>query len=138
MSGQIPRRRKKKDEAEARTNAQRKYENHIAKLLASKDSKERAGGERLQATYERLKDSKATFHVVKEDSGSSSGELQFNGEVFIVSLKGNPNEYGAIDSNQKVAHEFEHGRQVLDRELSFHNYNPPDWKRVQFAGRKDH
>jgi hypothetical protein len=54
--------------------------------------------------------------------------LKYNGQVFIVSLKGNANEYGAIDSNQKVAHEFEHGRQVLDRELSYHNYNPPDWK----------
>jgi RHS repeat-associated protein len=121
--------KKKKDEAEARTNAQRKYEKQIAKLLASKNPEERARGERLSATYERLKASKATFRVVSEESGSSSsGELKFNGEIFIVSLKGNANEYGAIDSNQKVAHEFEHGRQVLDGEISFHNYNPPDWK----------
>jgi RHS repeat-associated protein len=121
--------KKKKDEAEARTSAQRKYENQIAKLLASKNPEERARGERLSATYERLKASKATFRVVSEDSGSrSSGELKFNGDIFIVSLKGNANEYGAIDSNQKVAHEFEHGRQVLDGELSFHNYDPPDWK----------
>ena len=121
--------KKKKDEAEARTNAQRKYENHIAKLLASKNKEERARGERLQATYQQLKDSKAVFRVVKEDAGdSSSGELKYNGAVFIVSLKGNANEYGAIDINQKLAHEFEHGRQVLDRELSFHNYRPPDWK----------
>lgn len=121
--------KKKKDEAEARTNAQRKYENHIAKLLGSKNAEERARGERLQATYQGLKDSKAVFRVVKEDSSdSSSGELKFNGTVFIVSLKGNANEYGAIDINQKIAHEFEHGRQVLDRELSYHNYNPPDWK----------
>lgn len=120
--------KKKKDEAEARTSAQRKYENHIAKLLESKKSEERARGERLQESYERLKDSKSTFRVVSEDSGSSSGELTFNGKVFIVSLKGNASEYGAIDTNQKIAHEFEHGRQVLDRELSYHNYNPPDWK----------
>lgn len=120
--------KKKKDEAEARTNAQRKYENHIAKLRGSKNADERARGERLQATYQRLKDSKAVFRVVKEDSGdSSSGELKFNGTAFIVSLKGNANEYGAIDITQKIAHEFEHGRQVLDRELYFHNYYPPDW-----------
>lgn len=121
--------KKKKGEAEERTNAQRKYENNIAKLLGSNNAEERARGERLQATYQRLKDSKAVFRVVKEDAGdSSSGELKFNGTVFIVSLKGNANEYGAIDLNQKIAHEFEHGRQVLDRELSYHNYNPPDWK----------
>ena len=119
---------KKKNETEARTNAQRKYENHIAKLLESKNPDERARGERLLENYDRLKASKATFQVVSENSGSSSGELSFNGKVFIVSLKGSANEYGALDTNQKIAHEFEHGRQVLDRELSYHNFDPPDWK----------
>lgn len=120
---------KKKDEKDARTDAQRNYENRIAGLLASKDKSERERGERLQKTYERLKDSKAIFRVVNEDSSSSSsGRLSFDGKVFTVSLKGDPNEYGAIDVNQKLAHEFEHGRQVLDGELSFHNYEPPSWR----------
>ena len=39
-----------------------------------------------------------------------------------------PATHGALDPNQKLAHEFEHGRQVLDGEVSFHNFTPPEWK----------
>ena len=47
------------------------------------------------------------------------GDIEYNGhDHFTVNLKGSSDYYGFSD-NQKVAHEFEHGRQVLDGELSF-------------------
>jgi hypothetical protein len=56
-----------------------------------------------------------------------SGRISFDGNAFTISLKGDASAYGAITMIQKIAHEFEHGRQVLDQELSFENYNPPAW-----------
>jgi hypothetical protein len=65
--------------------------------------------------------------VVSEAGNQSSGRISFDGSVFSISLKGDASAYGAITQNQKIAHEFEHGRQVLDNELSFENYRPPNW-----------
>ena len=114
--------KKKKDEAEARTEAQRKYENHIKGLLDSKHSKDRAEGQKLQAQYERLQKSDITFHVVKENpTDASSGELTYAGHPgdLYVNLKGNSSEYGALTDVQKLAHEFTHGEQFLDSRLGF-------------------
>jgi RHS repeat-associated protein len=114
-------------ETECLTSAQRAYEDRIRQLQASKNAKERANGGSLAETYWRLKDSKAVFRVMSEAGNQSSGRISFDGSLFTISLKGDASAYGAITQNQKIAHEFEHGRQVLDNELSFQNYNPPDW-----------
>lgn len=114
--------KKKKKETEAKTDAQRKYENHIREMLNSKDANTRARAQKLQAQYERLQKSDITFHVVKSDpSGSSSGGLTYAGQQghLYVNLKGNPNEYGAMSDVQKLAHEFTHGEQFLDGRLGF-------------------
>jgi RHS repeat-associated protein len=114
--------KKKKGETEARTDAQRKYENRIKEMVNSKDSKIREQGEKLQATYERLQKSDVTFHVVENNpGGASSGELTYAGQEghLYVNLKGNSAGYGALTDTQKLAHEFEHGRQFLDSQLGF-------------------
>lgn len=36
-----------------------------------------------------------------------------------------------LSDNNKLGHEFEHGRQVLDGEMSFSHYRPGDW--ISFA-----
>jgi len=57
---------------------------------------------------------------------ASHGEITYQGhDHFTISLAGNP-AYSFSD-NQRLAHEFEHGRQVLDGELSFIN-TPTGWK----------
>lgn len=33
-----------------------------------------------------------------------------------------------LTPSQSLAHEFEHGRQVLDGELSYHHFNPREWQ----------
>jgi len=48
--------------------------------------------------------------------------IGFDGEAFTIALKGDTSAYGALSANQKIAHEFEHGRQILDGELSFHKH----------------
>lgn len=105
---------------DGKTNAQRAFEKRLAQLSDSKNEKDRANGAALQKTYGRLQDSKATFEVISGDSGGSSrGELTYQGnDHFTVSLSGS-GDYNGFSDNQKVAHEFEHGRQVLDGELSF-------------------
>lgn len=113
----------KKGETECRTKAQRDYENNISKLKNSKKEEDQEKGKRLEATYNRLQDSTAVFRVVSEAAAGSSGEIGFDGNAFIISLKGDTSLYGAITQNQKLGHEFEHGRQVLDKELSFHDYD---------------
>ena len=52
----------------------------------------------------------------------SRGMIGFDGEAFTIALKGDTSAYGALSANQKIAHEFEHGRQILDGELSFHKH----------------
>jgi RHS repeat-associated protein len=114
--------KKKKGETEARTGAQRNYENHIKEMVNSTDAKTRERGLKLQATYERLQKSDITFHVVKENpSDASSGELTYAGKEghLYVNLKGNSNEYGALNDIQKIAHEFKHGEQFLEGMLGF-------------------
>jgi hypothetical protein len=106
------------------TNGQRAYEKRLAQLQASKNAKDKAKGAALQQTYDRLQASKATFEVVKPDSsGSSRGDLEYDGNNhFTVNLKGDMTNAAGFTDNQKIAHEFEHGRQVLDGELSYQNY----------------
>jgi hypothetical protein len=122
--------KKKKGEAEARTDAQRKYENRIQEMLKSKDAKVREQGQKLQATYEKLKDAKETFHVVTNNpDGASSGELTYAGQEghLYVNLKGNSSEYGALTDVQKIAHEFKHGEQFLDGLLGFAKGSDGKW-----------
>ena len=110
----------KKGKKDGMTNAQRAFEKRLEQLQNSKNAKDQANGAALQKTYDRLQASKATFEVVNGDSsGSSRGEITYQGnDHFTVSLSGNSDNNG-FSVNQKVAHEFEHGRQVLDGELSF-------------------
>jgi RHS repeat-associated protein len=113
----------KDGETECRTGAQRKFENRLEKLRNSDDDETRAKGEKLTETYDRLKSSKAVFEVVKGgSSGSSRGEISYSGNNhFTIELTGGGQVLG-LNSTQKLAHEFEHGRQILDGELSFQNY----------------
>jgi RHS repeat-associated protein len=109
-------------ESNCRTTAQREYEDRLKKMQESDDPKERQKGAQLQKTYDRLQASKATFEVVNlGGSEASHGEIRYDGnDHFTVNLAGN-SAYSFSD-NQRVAHEFEHGRQVLDGEMSFANY----------------
>jgi hypothetical protein len=96
-------------------------------LRESKNEKDREKGEKLTKNYDRLQASKAVFEVTNDRSGGSNGgEITYQGnDHFTISLRGN-DTYGLTD-NQRLAHEFEHGRQVLDGELSFHNYVEGKW-----------
>ena len=113
--------KKKKGEDVARTDAQRAYEKRLDEMVNSDDKKTREKGLKLKATYEKLQKSDITFHVVKEESSSSSGELSYKGEKghLYVSLKGNSSEYGALPLIQKLGHEFKHGEQFLDGQIGF-------------------
>jgi hypothetical protein len=86
----------------------------------AKNAKDRAKGAALQSTYQRMQDSKATFEVVNGDSsGSSRGGTRYDGnDHFTITLSGSSDTAG-LTTNQKVGHEFEHIRQVLDGELGF-------------------
>jgi RHS repeat-associated protein len=114
-------------EAHPRTSAQRAFENRLKQMRESKDPKTRERGERLTHTYERLQASKATFEVTNEHgSEESKGEITYQGnDHFTVSLAGDPALF--LSDNQRLAHEFEHGRQVLDGEYSF-IHTPTGWK----------
>jgi RHS repeat-associated protein len=116
-----------KDKTDCRTNGQRGYEDRLKQMRESKDKKTREKGERLTRDYERLQGSKAVFEVVNAGgSGPSHGDIQYNGNNhFTINLAGDT-RYSFSD-NQRLGHEFEHGRQVLDGELSFHNYTPGKW-----------
>jgi len=112
------------DETGCRTKAQRGYENELDKKLNSKNKKEREAGAKLKDTYNRLQKSEAVFQVVNESTdGNSRGMIGYDGSKFTIVLKGDTSAYGALSQNQKLGHEFEHGRQILDRELSFFNNN---------------
>src|SRR5262245_65948403 len=54
VSWEDSQKKQKKGETEAKTDAQRKYENRIKELRNSKDPKDQANGQKLQATYDRL------------------------------------------------------------------------------------
>ena len=111
-----------KNETECRTKAQRAYEDRLKQLRESKNAKDRAKGDKLARDYQRLQDSKAVFEVTNDrNSGPNAGEITYQGnDHFTINLHGD-DRYGLTD-NQRLAHEFEHGRQVLDGELSFANY----------------
>ena len=111
----------KKSKKDGKTNAQRAFEKRLEQLNNSKNAADRAKGAGLQKTYDRLQASKATFEVVKPDStGESRGDLRYDGNNhFTVNLKGDMTNAAGFTDNQKLAHEFEHGRQVLDGELSY-------------------
>jgi hypothetical protein len=114
--------KKNKGETEARTEAQRKYENRLDEMVNSDDKKTREKGLKLKATYERLQKSDITFHVVKDGSSDeSSGELTYKGQEghLHVNLKGDANASGALTDIQKLGHEFKHGEQFLDGQIGF-------------------
>ena len=116
------------DETGCRTKAQRGYEKGLDKKLNSKNKKEREEGAKLKDTYNRLQNSDAIFQVINEATGGMSrGMIGYDGSKFTIALKGDTSAYGALSQNQKLGHEFEHGRQILDKELSFHNYNEGKW-----------
>jgi hypothetical protein len=119
--------KKKEDETEAKSDAQRKYEKHLQDMINSKDAKERARGLKLQADYQRLKDSDITFHV-RRKSGKNSGELSYEGKEghLYVDLKGDNHEVGLTEI-QKIAHEFRHGNQFLDGEVGFRKQRDGTW-----------
>src|SRR5580700_4715592 len=109
----------KKSKKDNKTNAQRAFEKRLDQLQNSKNDADRAKGDALQQTYDRLQKSKATFEVTNVGgSEASHGEITYQGhDHFTINLAGNT-AY-ALSDNQRLAHEFEHGRQVLDGELSF-------------------
>jgi hypothetical protein len=92
----------------------------LDEMINSKDENKRAEGRQLRNDYNRLHASAAIFEVTKDDySGSSEGMISYLGnQHFAISLTGNT-RFG-LTNNQKLAHEFEHGRQILDGELSFY------------------
>ncbi len=108
-----------KGDTVCKTNAQRAYEARLKQMRESKGEKTREKGEQLTLNYERLQQSKAVFEVINDrSSGPNGGEITYQGnDHFTINLHGNDN-YGLTD-NQRLAHEFEHGRQVLDGEVSF-------------------
>ena len=116
-----------KGEEVCRSSAQRAYENKLQEMRESKNKKTRENGNSLSESYARLQESKAVFEVTNDRStGSNGGEITYQGnDHFTISLRGNDNV--GLTDNQRLAHEFEHGRQVLDGELSFHNYVPGKW-----------
>jgi RHS repeat-associated protein len=124
----------KKSKKDGKTDAQRAFEERLEQLQNSKNAKDRANGATLQKTYDRLQASKATFEVVKPDStGESRGDLRYDGNGhFTVNLKGDMTNAAGFTDNQKLAHEFEHGRQVLDGELSY-KFNPESGSWDPFA-----
>lgn len=116
----------KNGETEKRTKAQRDYENRIVKLKKSPDPKVRAKGERLEATYQFLKNSAITFHVVMNDRGR--GELTYEGvegHLFInISSK---TGFGDMPIICQIAHEFKHAEQFLNGNLGFYRNDRGKW-----------
>ena len=108
-----------KKDKDGKTKAQRAFEKRLQELLNSKSAKDRSNGAALQQTYDRLDASKATFEVKDNGGpGDNGGDISYQGnDHFTISLHGS-DRYGLTD-DQRIAHEFEHGRQVLDGELSF-------------------
>ncbi len=111
-----------KGETVCRTDLQRRYEDRISQLQASKNKKDVAKGNALAATYQQLQDAKEVFHVVRE-GGNGSGELTYRGEPgnLFVEMKGSGSAYGEMPDIQKLAHEFQHGEQFLGGLLGFTN-----------------
>jgi len=112
----------KTGETACRTDFQRKYEDRIKQLQSSKDKKQRAKGNALATTYQKLQDAKEVFHVVRE-GGSGSGELTYQGTPghLYVEMQGSGSKYGEMPDVQKLAHEFKHGEQFLEGLLGFTN-----------------
>jgi RHS repeat-associated protein len=113
---------------DGKTNDQRAYEKRIDQLLGSKSAKDRKRGAGLQKTYQRLQDSKATFEVTNGNGNNEgAGDIEYNGnDHFTINLSGS--DASNFSTGQKTAHEFEHGRQVLDGELSFQQGADGKWK----------
>ena len=119
---------------------QRNYEKRMNQLRNSSDPKDRA----VAATYDRLQASSTVFRVTTNPSqASASGMISPDktGEGdYVIALKGPSNAYGNMPDMQREGHEFEHGRQVLDGELSFDssgnpiNYDRTDEARAWSAG----
>ena len=99
------------------------YLKRLNEMVSSKDAKESQKGTKLKDTYGRLDQSKATFEVVdKHLAGENKGSTGYNGNNhFAISVQGD--DKGGLTRNQMFAHEFEHGRQVLDNEIGFEDNN---------------
>jgi hypothetical protein len=112
----------RKGETVCRTDLQRQYEDRIRQLQSSKNKKNRARGDSLAATYQRVQDAQETFHVVREE-GDNSGELAYRGQPgnLYIEMKGSGALYGQMPDIQKLGHEFKHGEQFLDGLLGFTN-----------------
>jgi len=112
----------KKGETACRTNLQRRYEERIKQLQASRNKKDAAKGDALAATYQKLQDAQEVFHVVRT-GGDGSGELTYRGEPgnLYVEMKGSGSAYGEMPDVQKLAREFKHGEQFLGGLLGFAN-----------------
>ena len=113
---------------DGKTNDQRAYEGRISQLMGSKNAKDRKRGADLQKTYGRLQDSKATFEVTNGNGNNQgAGDIEYNGnDHFTINLSGS--DASNFSTGQKMAHEFDHGRQVLDGELSFQQDQNGKWK----------
>lgn len=116
----------KNGEDEGKTKAQREYENRITKLKSSLDPKVRAKGERLEATYQVLKNSAVTFHVVINDSGR--GELTYEGVEghLFINISGKTG-FEDIPIVCQIAHEFKHAEQFLNGNLGFYRNDRGKW-----------
>jgi len=129
--------KKKLEQAQKR---KRDYEKRMDQLRKNSNPKDRA----VAATYDRLEASSTVFRVTTDSSqASASGMISPDktGEAdYVISLKGPSNAYGNMPDLQREGHEFEHGRQVLDGELSFDasgnpvNYDRTDEARAWDAG----
>jgi RHS repeat-associated protein len=132
--------RKDKEKLRQAQQRQRDYEKRMGQLRKSKDSRDRA----VAATYDRLQASSTVFRVTTDSTQSSASGMispDKTGEAdYVIGLKGPSNAYGNMPDMQREGHEFEHGRQVLDGELSFDssgnpiNYDRTDEARAWSAG----
>jgi RHS repeat-associated protein len=100
--------------------AEGKYLADLDKKIAGDDKKARDKAQTLKNTYLKLDGSSVLFEVAQGDSsGSSRGDIAYEGnDHFVISLKGSDPE--GLSDGQRLSHEFEHGRQILDGESSFH------------------
>jgi RHS repeat-associated protein len=132
--------RKHKEKLKQAQQRQRDYEKRMDQLRKSSDPRDRA----VAATYDRLQASSTVFRVTADSSQSSASGMISPDKTreadYVISLKGPSNAYGQMPDMQREGHEFEHGRQILDGELSFDssgnpiNYDRTDEARAWAAG----
>jgi hypothetical protein len=106
----------------------------MGQLRNSKDPGDRA----VAATYDRLQGSSTVFRVTTDPSQASASGMISPDKTkeadYVITLRGPSNAYGQMPDKQREGHEFEHGRQVLDGELSFDEIgNPINYERTDEA-----